>query len=155
MLFITAIATLMLYGFAQRKMQPKPLRGACIAALLLYLFVLFYITMFSRQAVLEVRWNLTPLRNFDFGMFFGQLLPNILFFIPVGILLVGILQSRSFILPILLGIGLSVCIELIQLFVHVGICDVDDLLANSIGVVLGAVPAQVLPLFAKRTKPDA
>jgi len=125
-------------------MKPKTLQRACFAALILYLIALLYITMFSRQAVLEARWNLIPLQDFDLGMFICQLLPNILLFIPVGILLDGALPKRNLVSLILIGVGISLCIELVQLFVHVGICDIDDLISNSLGGILGVFPARML-----------
>ena len=141
---ITDILAYAISGFAKRRMKQNVLQTICLSALILYLAALLYITVFSRQRVLEVRWNLIPLQDFDAGMFIGQLSPNILLFIPVGILLDGLLPKSKLLSLILIGVGISLYIELVQLLVHAGIFDVDDLLSNSLGVILGVFPARLL-----------
>jgi len=53
---------------------------------------------------------------------------------------------------ILIGINISFYIELIQLIVHVGICDIDDLIANSLGFIVGVLPARTMLPRAKQEK---
>ena len=153
-LFIVDIIAFVVYGFVKSRMRLKILQGASLTALILYLVIILFITVFSRHPVLEVRWNIIPLQDFDFGLFYGQLLPNILLFIPGGILLDGALPKCNLIFLILIGIGISLCIEFIQLFVHVGICDIDDLITNSLGFIFGVFPARIMirfPMYEKIT----
>ena len=58
-------------------------------------------------------------------------------------------SKYTFIKTILFGLILTMSVEGIQLVTRVGICDVDDILLNFIGVVIGAVLAK---LFYKKSK---
>jgi glycopeptide antibiotics resistance protein len=125
-------------------MKPRPFRAASLFAFLVYLAAVLWVTVFSRQPVLEMRWNYIPVFTLAYGDFYCAILPNVLLFIPIGIFLYGALPQGKLWRPILAGIGISLCIELVQLFVHVGICDIDDFLANSLGCGLGVLAAWLL-----------
>ena len=64
-------------------------------------------------------------------------------FIPAGLLLNGVFQKRRWFFILTVGIGISLSIELILLFIHVGFCDTGDLPANSLGGLLGMLAARV------------
>ena len=76
------------------------------------------------------------------GMFAvtANLLGNVLIFLPFG-MLVPFLTKRfkKFWSVVLLTFELSVLVELVQLVTKVGSCDVDDILLNTIGGMLGFV----------------
>ena len=70
---------------------------------------------------------------------------NIMAFVPFGIF-VGYFLNNSkytFIKTILLGLIFTVAIEGIQLITRVGICDVDDILLNFIGIVTGGICSKI------------
>ncbi len=63
---------------------------------------------------------------------------NIVMFIPLGFFLPCLwVRLRSFGQVLLAIVGIIVIIELIQLFTLLGSCDIDDLLLNTIGAVIG------------------
>ena len=63
---------------------------------------------------------------------------NVAMFIPSGIVLPIIYKGLdSFIKVILAGGGISLCIEIIQLPFSVRASDIDDLILNTVGVILG------------------
>ncbi|MBQ8662564.1 MAG: VanZ family protein [Eubacterium sp.] len=76
------------------------------------------------------------------GMFAvtANLLGNVLIFLPFG-MLVPFLTKRfkTFWSVALLTFEMSVLVELVQLVTKVGSCDVDDILLNTIGGMLGFV----------------
>ncbi len=77
-------------------------------------------------------WNLFTLQNWL------NVLLNVALFLPLGILLP--LVFRRFRRPdwtLLAGVGLSLAIESAQLFTDRGAFDVDDILNNSLGAILG------------------
>ena len=85
----------------------------------------------------------------------GNLLLNIALFVPLGVLLPLVGKPfRKWQLTIPAGFALSLTIELVQLGLGRGICDVDDLLANALGAAVGyfAVMA-VLSAGKKHRKP--
>ena len=98
--------------------------------------------LFDATAVFPFRINLRPLVylfNFDSRRdILLNVVGNAVMFIPSGILL-PILYRRldSFWKVLAAGAGISLCIEILQLPFSVRASDVDDLLMNSLGVIVG------------------
>lgn len=67
-----------------------------------------------------------------------NIIGNICLFIPTGILLpILFRQLDSFPKVLLAGAGLSLAIEIIQLLLPNSVTDIDDLILNTLGVVIG------------------
>ena len=130
----------------------------------IYLLVLgyhlFLSDMWGRREVAEgYRYNfvlfkeiiryITNMKAIGFKLVLLNLAGNIVAFVPLGIFVSYFLNNSryTFIKTILFGLILTVSVEGIQLITRVGICDVDDILLNFIGVVIGAVLAK---LFCKK-----
>ncbi|MCI8578853.1 MAG: VanZ family protein [Lachnospiraceae bacterium] len=78
---------------------------------------------------------------------------NVVAFIPCGFFLPIISRrGRRWYNTILLGFGLSLCIELVQLVFKVGSFDVDDLLLNTLGGAVGYVGNRLVQLVRVRRK---
>ena len=98
--------------------------------------------IFDIATAFPFRVNLVPLVNlFDYDNKRDLLLNvigNAAMFIPSGIVL-PIIYKRldSFVKVILVGGGISLCIEMIQLPFHVRASDIDDLILNTAGVMIG------------------
>lgn len=93
-----------------------------------YILFILCITLFTRETgsrplILEPFWEL---RN---GLWHDIFL-NILLFIPLGLLL-GSWKG------LLLGVGVTVFIEVNQFFFHLGYCEIDDVLNNTSGTAIG------------------
>ena len=58
---------------------------------------------------------------------------NILLFIPIGFLLPLVVKK----MPLLWGIGFSLLIEIIQFITRRGTCETDDVISNTIGLLIG------------------
>lgn len=71
---------------------------------------------------------------------------NVFAFVPFGMFVSRFLMEKkfAFIKTILIGFGFTVLIEGVQLVTKVGICDVDDVVLNTTGVVIGAVIAKLI-----------
>ena len=112
--------------------------------------------IFDIATVYPFRVNLVPLVNlFDYDNKRDLLLNvigNAAMFIPSGIVL-PIIYKRldSFIKVILAGGGISLCIEMMQLPFSVRASDIDDLILNTAGVMLG-YGIYALVRCLKRTK---
>ncbi|MBO5598369.1 MAG: VanZ family protein [Oribacterium sp.] len=121
----------------------------------LYLAALLYLMFFSEMeqrgvgAKTEYTYNLTPFVEISRYLFSGKqiglrgvllnLYGNILGFMPFGFIL-GVISSRcrehwynAVICTYLLSFG----IEMIQLVLRAGSCDVDDIILNTLGGTLG------------------
>lgn len=121
-------------------------RNIVVGCLLLeYVFLVLCSTVFLRASDGVARLELVPFWKFE-GIFhhdrwmdLWEILLNIAFFIPVG-LLAAVLFCRHgrWWVPVALGCLLSVCIELTQLLARCGYCEVDDVMNNTLGAALGA-----------------
>ena len=98
--------------------------------------------VFDIATAFPFRVNLFPLVNlFDYDSKRDLLLNvigNVAMFIPSGIIL-PIIYKRldTFVKVLLAGGGISLCIEIIQLPFTVSATDIDDLILNTVGVIVG------------------
>lgn len=67
------------------------------------------------------------------------ILLNILMFLPFGIVLPFILNhfKQNVLFSIVFGISLSLCIEIIQLVFRIGTFEIDDIIFNTFGCLIG------------------
>lgn len=68
----------------------------------------------------------------------GDTYLNILLFVPMGLLLSEFKTFKCGWI-IVIGFGCSLCIELMQVLLHLGMFAIDDILMNTIGVGIGTV----------------
>ena len=111
---------------------------------LIYIIFLLYITLFGRLSERIDKVSLCPFWSYSAMIQTAnlnmccQILYNILAFVPLGILL-PMLGKRFQRLKIILlcGFVLSCLIESAQLLFHLGWCDIDDVINNTAGAVIG------------------
>lgn len=98
-----------------------------LSLLIDYLFIFLSVAIIHRPVSQYSRINLIPFHTYRFGLS-KQIKANILAFIPIGILL----QKKW------IGVFFSLFIELLQLLFRKGLCDIDDLINNMLGLCVGA-----------------
>ncbi len=114
------------------------------------IYFLFLAEWYGRTGISEeYRYNLELFREIkrfiiyreQLGAFavFANLAGNILIFVPYGFFISVASRERGFFKTLFFSMGLSLCVEIIQLFTRVGSFDVDDILLNTIGGVLGYI----------------
>lgn len=114
------------------------------------IYFLFLAEWYGRTGVAEeYRYNLELFREIrrfityreQLGAFavFANLGGNILIFVPYGFFIAMAGRSRGFFKTLFASMGLSLCVETVQLFTRVGSFDVDDILLNTIGGVAGYI----------------
>lgn len=115
-------------------------------------------TVFSRvirspQIRIDFLWSYRAWLSGQPGML-SQIYLNILLFVPFGLLTYAALTGkRKGALTAILGIVLSISIELLQLYFHRGTFELDDILNNTIGTIIGALIAYGIEyLFERREK---
>ena len=128
------------------------IRNASWCLLSGYVFLVLCATVLFRHDTGEIHYSFRPLWSyttlyFKYGA--GAIL-NILMFIPIGFL-VGVSLRRSNVIMIL-GIGflLSMTIELAQLFSRRGVCNIDDVIHNTLGCVLGYGIAMLCKMIGQK-----
>ena len=111
-------------------------------------YFLFVAEWYGRTEVSEdYRYNLELFKEIkrfityreQLGIFavFANLFGNILIFVPYGFFISVAGRTRGFFKTLFFSMGLSLGVEIVQLFTRVGSFDVDDILLNTIGGVMG------------------
>lgn len=111
-------------------------------------YFLFFSERYGRSGIQEYRYNLEPFQEIRrylryrkrLGMeyFVVNIFGNILAFAPFGFFVPVVSPSnRHFASAVLYSFEFSLLIELVQLSFQVGIFDVDDLIMNTLGGVVG------------------
>lgn len=104
--------------------------------LIVYMAFILCETLLSRKPFegehlqLELFWSYKVI-----DVQFKQMIGNVLLFIPVGLLLK--LLGVSARLVLLIGFTFSCSIELFQYLLKFGLCELDDVLHNTVGTLLG------------------
>ena len=136
--------------------------------LLNYLLLLLFLAVLGRRSMDYDRYNFEVFYSYRDVLTTGdpgvalQIAANIAVFVPVGALGSLIAKRRNFLKGLLLGVGLSVCIELLQLIMRNGTCETDDLISNTLGTLMGCIlavtishcvrPAKAMPSSASSAK---
>lgn len=144
-------------------------RTASQLIFLLYLFALFYLLFFSEnygrtEITEEYRYNLELFREIKRFIRFHELLGmkmvlinllgNVAAFIPFGFFLPVLWKDTAKLYRMfLLTLGFSLLIELVQLLYRVGTFDVDDLLLNTLGGLIGYAMWRISDIRRRRCMP--
>jgi glycopeptide antibiotics resistance protein len=73
-----------------------------------------------------------------------QLVLNIVLFIPLGVFLY--IGKRKLAISVIIGFGVSLAIEIIEYITKTGVFDVDDLIMNTLGTLIGFVICSLSPI---------
>jgi glycopeptide antibiotics resistance protein len=139
---LTSIFCIVLVNSVAWKGCKTGLRFSLALLLIEYIILLYCSTVFYR-AVLETRqYDLRPFWSYvaiQDGRV--ELLPenimNVLVFIPVGLLLNVAPKQMTWWKAVLIGCGISVTIETLQFFFMRGFSEVDDVVHNTLGTLIG------------------
>jgi glycopeptide antibiotics resistance protein len=87
---------------------------------------------------------ITGIANANSGVALMNILANIFLFIPLGFYVEVLLRKRKMKIKITIIILIPIIVELIQFVFSLGICDVDDVILNAIGGLLGILVLKVV-----------
>ncbi|MGN7478753.1 VanZ family protein [Solibacillus silvestris] len=122
--------------------------------LIFYVFLIVDLVFFARGAYRNI--NLMP---FDMIMeqgFSVNVWGNVLMFIPLGIYAAYYSKKMNGLKVLLFIIGSSVFIEVVQFIFKRGATDIDDVILNTLGGVIGfAVYRLIVKLCRKRERADS
>lgn len=125
--------------------------------LYVYIFSLVFIAFFTPNRYQYYNHvyhlNVIPLQNTINGLhrtpgehfwpywtgYFENLAGNILLFMPMGFLLKALNNEKSTRQIVLTCVVISISIELLQLLFKIGVCDIDDVLLNTLGAYFGVL----------------
>ena len=151
----------------EKKKRNKLFRVLEILLFVVYLAVLCYFLFIADRmgrtfSERVYHYNLMPLK--EIGRFWTyrqtlgvwsvlmNLIGNVVAFIPFGLFLPRLFPAcRRFILTIVLAFEFSLCVEILQLVWKVGSFDVDDLLLNTLGGIVGFLVYRILVWVKERS----
>ncbi len=119
--------------------------------LCVYLVIMLFITFLSREngsrngidLELFSTWGINKRNN-------AFVIENILLFVPYGFICAWALQGAKRLIPnAMLGLATSLGIETMQLVTRRGYFQIDDVLTNTMGMVIGYLIFRVLSLIGK------
>ncbi len=108
-------------------------------ALLMYMFIILCITFLSRESGSRIGFDMEFLSTWGINdRNNAYVIENVLLFIPYGILVPWVFRrSRNFFSSFLIGITTSLTVECLQLITSRGYFQIDDILTNTLGAVIG------------------
>lgn len=123
--------------------------------LVLTRIILFKLPFYSEKADWIREINLIPLLgSFDDNgvISLGEIIGNILVFIPLGIYICMLKSKWSFAKKALPIIGLTLAFEVIQFIFAIGRTDITDILGNTLGGIIGiGIYTLLFKIFKNRT----
>ncbi len=129
--------------------KEKPWKVINIIALVAMIFVILDATLFGRSGE-TVEIILRPFFSFVEAKvqpeLYRSMLMNIFLFVPLGLTLPFALPAKwkhNFFWAILIALGFSCIIEALQYFLALGRCEIDDVIMNTIGALLGALAYKI------------
>lgn len=153
------------------KKHKKMYRTAAWLLFGLYLILMVYFLFFAEsmgrnQAGREYHYNLRPFKEIHrYIVYFRVIGPytvflnlagNILAFVPFGLFFPLLSRrNRGFWRVALISFEVSLMVEIIQLVTRVGSCDVDDIILNTLGGMLGHLCFKILFLWNKMDVKEA
>jgi glycopeptide antibiotics resistance protein len=128
----------------------KELLMLCFA---IYILCLFQVVTFQD----DITWstnNFIPFKeilryNITSRYFFKNVVGNMLMFLPFGFFISTYLDADDIRIPILLTIIASIAIEIVQMIIG-RVFDVDDILLNLIGAILGFYIYRILSVLGEK-----
>lgn len=105
---------------------------------------ILYVTVLSRGET-EVGSDFIPFSSFERAKIqpemYRSMLMNVFLFVPLGLPLPFVFgggTGKRILLTILVGLFLSVTVEAIQYFAHLGMAETDDVICNTVGTAIGS-----------------
>ena len=125
----------------------------------LYALILFFL-LFKKKSVGSFRTiNLIPFRTIIDYLFnedvivrsfaFSNIIGNIAIFIPLGIYIPLLINKKSIFTNSAIVALISLCVEIVQYILVIGTADVDDIILNTIGGLLGILIFKLVYLIFK------
>ena len=118
------------------------LRYSAILLLVEYIFLLFCSTVFFRATSVTRQYDFHPFWSYQAIQegkeeLLAENIMNVVVFIPVGLLICIAFKQMTWWKALLIGCGISVTIEALQFFLMRGFSEVDDVMHNTLGCLLG------------------
>ncbi len=150
--WIAMIITSILYFLLLVKLRPFGIskkKAVTIWFLTVYLIFIYCGAVLTRETLDKPQMRLELFWSYKWGIqrngfkLVLEILLNILMFLPVGTLLPAIMEKPYsnmwilFFITMLTGLCCSCLVEILQLFLKCGLCELDDIIHNVLGTAMG------------------
>ena len=136
-------------------------KSITVALTAIYFFMVVWIILFKMSTLSEIPYldhirniNLIPFHYDEETSFhLSEVLENVMIFIPLGIYfkMLKITGKKA----ILCGLTFSLCLEVLQFILAVGVTDITDIITNTIGTAIGiGIYVLLFRIFKKSEKLD-
>ena len=125
--------------YVRRKDRYSFIRKSLLTIFWGYLFFVLCVTLLFRECSENMQYQFFPFWSYDelYNKIIAQLILNVIMFVPIGFLLGALMNGIRWIRVIEMGFLLSVMIEILQLLTRRGVCNIDDVIHNTIGCAIG------------------
>jgi len=114
------------------------LRWSSVLLLIEYIFLLFCSTVIFRPTGETRQYDFHPFWSYDRPELLVENIMNVIVFIPIGMILGSLLRVKgSWLVALLIGCSISVTVEALQFWFMKGFSEVDDVMHNTLGCVIG------------------
>lgn len=156
--FSGAVLSALLLYFVVKK-QWKNAGKILFGFLVIYLVLIFEITVFSRAVIsdenilyLKPFWSYRLPMKFFPSLIIREIILNIIMLIPLGALLPVVIKKHKLAITLLAGFLCTLSIETLQLVRHCGFFETDDLFHNTLGVIIGYIGYSLASLIIRSIK---
>ena len=112
-------------------------RWSSVLLLIEYIFLIFCSTVFFRTTSELRKYDIHPFWSYSRPDLLVENIMNVVVFIPVGLLLGIAFKQMTWWKALMIGCVISVTIEALQFFLMRGFSEVDDVMHNTLGCLLG------------------
>ncbi len=139
------------YGFK------RGLQKSSVLLLLEYLFILYGSTVLFRETGVEHKYDLQPFWSYK-AIEAGSMelllenIMNVVVFVPLGFLLGLAFKIMTFSRVLLIGVSISISIETLQYVLMRGLSELNDVIHNTIGCLIGFLFYQFFSGLYKKLK---
>jgi len=114
------------------------LRWSLLLLLIEYVFLIFCSTVIFRATGATRQYDFHPFWSYDRPDLLIENIMNVIVFIPVGMILGSLLRVKgSWLVALLIGCSISITIEALQFCFMRGFSEVDDVMHNTLGCLIG------------------
>ena len=128
-------------------------RWSSVLLLIEYIFLLFYSTVIFRPTGEARQYDYHPFWSYNRPELLVANIMNVIVFIPIGMILGSLLRVKgSWLVALLIGCSISITIEALLFWFMKGFSEVDDVMHNTLGCILGYILVQGSRLMTQGLK---
>ena len=140
--FLISCLYFLLIAIYSKKLEDDRKRGIALGILLEYVFLILCVTVFCRWGRIRVSFEPIPFWSYPKILagnfyFIKDAIQNILLCMPIGFLSGFLMKRKKWWIVLLVGLSISIVVELNQFIFKKGVSEFDDIIHNSVGCLIG------------------